>query len=720
MLPSQSVRPTDLGFSSPKSKMLVLANSQTKNKQQTTYQGTIPTISSPHASGLLRYPMTPHINTATSQPYAHHMPSHRFDNNGSRQAYQQLQPTVQGSPQLFSRSTAHSPTREKGFQSFTRFDSRRKQNSVVANVKDPERHSIFDDNHYPQTPEKQVSHLGGFRSFSPLRRSIFDEHEAKNLQFQNISPVNQSRPPVTWPDTTSTYLRNLGQYISNIQNPLPSHNPLLNLQSPSYQTQHQGSFNTPTQNHNNKYNALRVSFQTTPHNPYAYQYEAGRTSQKSTSYKQDTSSSLNYTPISNIVPSTGSSLSQATNIRWNQEAYSGVSYSSGQMPNDPLKNIVENPIPSSPTQTFNIAGSYNMHPIRSTLADQSPKDNTHHHGKSRRSIHLFENKQSHAYPKISHTQNNHLVRAQSLERVDSLSVLSLDIHEDSCYNFLNKRRYQEFEDGVTPLEEFFHKESIAQYKVAQFLAETQTLSPVVPHIVIKRTKKHLLVLDIDETLVHSEPVVEQSIEKPEFAVKKHDRYIEFPNPNGTIDVYGVRFRPYLIEFLERMSQVYDLAVYTASARDYADAVLDQLDPTKTKFVARLYRDHCSPVSNMNIKNMKIFPGNDAILIDNLIYSYAFQLNQGVPICPFVDDMMDVELKDLATILERVIEYESVYQLLQDLLGLDEYYRFLKEESENHNVELTPTIMANFTHSTLQHSKTAHGNTLPMFKNASNY
>lgn len=711
MLPNQSVRPTDLGLSSPKSKMLVLTNSQNKNRQQTAYQGTIPTISSPHASGLLRYPMTPN---ARGQPYAQHIPSHGSDNNGARPAYQQLQPTAQGTPQLFSRSTAHSPARENGFKSFTGFDSKRKQTGAVANIKDSERHSIFDDNHFPQTPVMQVSHLGGFRSSSPLRRSIFDEHEAKNLQFQNPSPVNQSRPIVNSPDTKSTHLRNLGQYISNIQNPL------LNLQPAPYQTQHQGSFNTSKQNQNNTHNALRVSFQTTPQNPYAYQYEAGRISQKSTNYQHDTSSLSNYTPISNIVPSTGSSLSQVTNVRWNQEAYSGVSFTFGKKPNDPPKNIVENTIPSSPTQTFNIAGSYNMHPIRSNLDDQSPKDNTLHHGKSRRSIHLFENEESHAYPKIWHTQNNRLVRAQSLERVDSLSVLSLDIHEDSCYNFLNKRRYQDSEDGVTPLEEFFHKESIAQYKVAQFLAETQTLSPVVPHIVIKRTKKHLLVLDIDETLVHSEPVVEQSIEKREFAVKKHDRYIEFPNPNGTIDVYGVRFRPYLMDFLERMSQVYDLAVYTASARDYADAVVDQLDPTKTKFVARLYRDHCFPVNNMNIKNMKIFPGTDAILIDNLIYSYAFQLNQGVPICPFVDDMMDVELKDLATILERVIEYENVYQLLQDLLGLDEYYRFLEEESENHNVELTPTIMANFTHSTLQHSKTAHGNTLPMFKNGSNY
>lgn len=161
------------------------------------------------------------------------------------------------------------------------------------------------------------------------------------------------------------------------------------------------------------------------------------------------------------------------------------------------------------------------------------------------------------------------------------------------------------------------------------------------------------------------------------ANKQYDKTCTFNNPDGTQDVYGVRYRPFLMEFLQRMSRLFDLAVYTASARDYADVVMDALDPTRTMFCARLYRENCVPVGQMNIKNMFNFDGKDVVIVDNLIYSYAFHLDQGIPICAFVDDPMDVELQDLAEILENLPYYESLDALLQDMLGLGEFYQNLQ-------------------------------------------
>lgn len=193
---------------------------------------------------------------------------------------------------------------------------------------------------------------------------------------------------------------------------------------------------------------------------------------------------------------------------------------------------------------------------------------------------------------------------------------------------------------------------------------------------IRRTKKYLLVLDIDETLVHSEPIVENSVPNAN-SKNQYDKTCTFNNPNGTQDVYGVRFRPYLMEFVQRMSKLFDLAVYTASTSDYADTIMDVVDPSRTMFCARLSREHCLPVGQMNIKNMSIFEGKDVIIVDNLIYSFAFHMDQGIPICAFVDDPMDVELQDLAEILENLPYYESLTALLQDLLGLGEFYQSLQ-------------------------------------------
>ena len=256
----------------------------------------------------------------------------------------------------------------------------------------------------------------------------------------------------------------------------------------------------------------------------------------------------------------------------------------------------------------------------------------------------------------------------------------LQIHPDSCYNFLNKRRYNKDPQSHTPLEDFFLKESIGQFKIARTVALHSQPPPITAPVFVNRRKKHLLVLDIDETLVHSDLIVEQSVELEHMKGKKYDAKVNFPNPNQTVDVYGVRFRPYLLEFIDRMHRVFDLAVYTASTRDYADAVLKELDPNGEIFVARLYRENCTPVNGMNIKNMSLFAGHDAVIVDNLIYSYAFHMGQGVPICPFFDDDMDVELKDLAELLENLTLYPDLFVLVDELLGLNEFYNHLEQLS----------------------------------------
>lgn len=73
--------------------------------------------------------------------------------------------------------------------------------------------------------------------------------------------------------------------------------------------------------------------------------------------------------------------------------------------------------------------------------------------------------------------------------------------------------------------------------------------------------RYTLVLDLDETLIHCE------LEKPseyDISFPIRDEYDEY-------DVY-LSFRPYVFHFLETMSQYFELVVFTAGIRPYAEII----------------------------------------------------------------------------------------------------------------------------------------------------
>jgi len=351
----------------------------------------------------------------------------------------------------------------------------------------------------------------------------------------------------------------------------------------------------------------------------------------------------------------------------------------------------------------------------STPTTPDPRGNHSTHGKSLRSIKLFEtpSQNNHAYPTVGHQSYNPAVPLTVSHSMKGLPPVKIDIHTDSCYNYLNKRMYFDNHEAHTPLEQFFFRESLGQFKVAQMLAPHLSSVKLPVPIKVVRRKKYMLVLDIDETLVHSELIVEQNNPRPDKAHISYDRKLEFPNPNGTFDVYGIRYRPFLMEFLHRMSKLYDLALYTASAQDYGNAVANELDPAGSLFVARLFRENCLHVNGVNVKSLKNFEGSDVYLVDNLIYSFPFDMDRGIPICPFVDDTMDVEHKDLAEILENLPSFDSLHSLVNELLGLKDFYAFLgkKISSENNSQPISPILKQHEAATQSTNDRTAGTNTI---------
>ncbi len=67
-------------------------------------------------------------------------------------------------------------------------------------------------------------------------------------------------------------------------------------------------------------------------------------------------------------------------------------------------------------------------------------------------------------------------------------------------------------------------------------------------------------------------------------------------------------------------------------------VLDYLDPKRELIEYRLYRDSCVETEEgVFIKDLRIIQNRnlkDMVIIDNAVYSFGYQLDNGIPILPF--------------------------------------------------------------------------------------
>lgn len=173
--------------------------------------------------------------------------------------------------------------------------------------------------------------------------------------------------------------------------------------------------------------------------------------------------------------------------------------------------------------------------------------------------------------------------------------------------------------------------------------------------------KRTLVLDLDETLVHS---VFHSCPGADFALKVQ---LE----QGPLDVFVLK-RPGVDAFLKAMAAHYEIVVFTASVQEYADPLLDILDP-EGLVAHRLFRDSCSNSRNGYAKDLARLGRDlsDTIIIDNSPHAYIFQPDNALPILSYYDDACDTELEKITPFLESLSScLGDARQLLSSALGAD--------------------------------------------------
>ena len=207
--------------------------------------------------------------------------------------------------------------------------------------------------------------------------------------------------------------------------------------------------------------------------------------------------------------------------------------------------------------------------------------------------------------------------------------------------------------------------------------------------------KKTLILDLDETLVHSSfhPLYfEGELIQP-------DVFFTILFENKTHDVYVLK-RPYIKEFLNKMSKIFNIYIFTASIKEYASPLLIKLDENKLISKA-LFRENCTlSKDNKYIKDLHILEEDlkNVILIDNNPNSYRYNKCNGLPIKTWHFDKSDKELikiipfltflalvDDVREYIPKVIDDDQVnYQKIKNIINNSTINNIIKKDNTSKN------------------------------------
>ena len=207
----------------------------------------------------------------------------------------------------------------------------------------------------------------------------------------------------------------------------------------------------------------------------------------------------------------------------------------------------------------------------------------------------------------------------------------------------------------------------------------------------KTSEKHkTLVIDLDETLVHSY----FDINPP----RKADISFEITIDKKILKV-STLVRPGAIEFLEKMSEIFEIVIFTASLRIYALPIINFIDK-KNKCEFKLFREHCSMLNNGFIKDLKKLSRdlNNLIILDNNPKCYYLNKENGIPIKTWIDDLSDKELykiipyleflsneniKDIRPIVNKIKEGNKINYYKFDLI----IKKYKKKQTDKNDINL---------------------------------
>ena len=172
------------------------------------------------------------------------------------------------------------------------------------------------------------------------------------------------------------------------------------------------------------------------------------------------------------------------------------------------------------------------------------------------------------------------------------------------------------------------------------------------------SSKITLVLDLDETLVHS------SLNK----VIDPDYVLTYEiggdgDQKEEMKIY-VRVRPFAQEFIETIGELYEIVIFSNMDKKYTDTIVDFLDRSK-KIKYRLYKESLVDLNGAAVKDLSLLDRelSRIIIVDNNPFSYLLHPYNAIPIESWFKNKNDTELKTIMDFLIENHEVADVYSVL---------------------------------------------------------
>ena len=168
-----------------------------------------------------------------------------------------------------------------------------------------------------------------------------------------------------------------------------------------------------------------------------------------------------------------------------------------------------------------------------------------------------------------------------------------------------------------------------------------------PYITTPSKKKYSLVIDLDETLV----------------------FVKFINNNSNKAL--LHLRPYLFDFLENLSPLYELISFTTATSIYAEKILNEIETKKKYFSYKFYREHSIIKGKEIVKDISRIGRSmkKILIIDNNANNFKINKENGILIYPFYNEKnKDCSLLELKKILMKI--YKKNYEDIRD--GIKEF------------------------------------------------
>ena len=150
-----------------------------------------------------------------------------------------------------------------------------------------------------------------------------------------------------------------------------------------------------------------------------------------------------------------------------------------------------------------------------------------------------------------------------------------------------------------------------------------------PFITEPMTKDFCLVLDIDETISHT-------------------MRLSFGN-------YFL-LRPGVIHLIRKLYHFFEIDIFTAAIKRYADNIVNKLDPNDTYINYRFYREHCIYEGTKTVKKLVRIGRelNQIIFVDNIKYNAKYNMDNLYHVSSWKDDVYDQEMIKLQDLLIDII------------------------------------------------------------------